>query len=403
VLYTPERHEPLADERFDEDAARASIARIAQRARRELDADAGLWPRDTTDEMEPGEGRAASLYWGAAGVAWALHELQAEGYVDAEFVDLGFVETLERRLQSDSADPDFGEEGVWFGVAGVLAVAERHWPDASRRDRLAELVLAAIPSPGLEPMVGHPGFMSLAALLHARTGEERWVELWTAGADRLLDEWHRDDELDAWLWTPQIGRDRSRYLGAAHGLAGNVHVLLQGRALLAAEVRTEVERRAVATLTRQAIVDDSYANWPSVAGGLLSANDRIRVQWCHGAPGVLTGMRDAAPDDDVWNELMLAAGRLVWAAGPLRDAPGLCHGTAGNAYALLALWQRTGDERWLERARALAQHAALQSEERAARLGRGWHSLFTGDEGVAMCLASCIAGDARLPIADRLI
>jgi lantibiotic modifying enzyme len=114
-------------------------------------------------------------------------------------------------------------------------------------------------------------------------------------------------------------------------------------------------------------------------------------------------MWDAAPEDEAWGELLLAAGRLVWEAGPLRDAPGLCHGTAGNAYALLALWRRTGDERWLERARAFAQHAAGQVEERAARLGHGRHSLFTGDEGVALCLASCVAGDERLPVADRLI
>src|SRR5215217_6368512 len=83
--------------------------------------------------------------------------------------------------------------------------------------------------------------------------------------------------------------------------------------------------------------------------------------------------------------------------------PGCADGTAGNAYALLALWSRTGDERWLERARAFAQHAAAQVEDRAARLGHGRHSLFTGDEGVALCLASCVAGDERLPVVDRLI
>jgi hypothetical protein len=114
-------------------------------------------------------------------------------------------------------------------------------------------------------------------------------------------------------------------------------------------------------------------------------------------------MWDAAPEHDAWTELLLAAGRLVWDAGPLRDQPGLCHGTAGNAYALLSLWRRTGDELWLERAHAFAQHAAAQVEERATRLGRGHHSLFTGDEGVALCLASCIERDARFPVADRLI
>jgi hypothetical protein len=180
-------------------------------------------------------------------------------------------------------------------------------------------------------------------------------------------------------------------------------VLRRGGALLPADRRDEVERRAVETLSRLAVVEDGRANWPGVAGASLIANDRIRVQWCHGAAGVLTGMWDAAPDDKEWSELLLAAGRLVWEAGPLRDAPGLCHGTAGNAYALLALWRRTGDEDWLERARALAQHAAGQVDERAERLGHGHHSLFTGDEGVALCLASCIAGDERFPVADRLI
>ena len=397
MLFTPSRHEPLGDARFSAGAAREAIARIAAHAKDELDATACLWPRDPTDELEPGEARASSLYWGGAGVAWALGELDAADYVTADF-----VAALAHRLLNDPADPDFGEEGVCWGEAGVLAVAEHFWPDATRRDRLEELARAALPSPALEPMLGHPGHMTLAAQLHAKTGEARWAGLWREGADRLLDEWRHDEELDVWLWTPKLGRDESRYLGAAHGLAGNMHVLLQG-GLLAGEQRQDVERRALATLKRFAVVEDCRANWPSVAGGPLASNDRIRVQWCHGASGVLTALSDAAPDDDEWSELLLAAGRLVWDAGPIRDAPGLCHGTAGNAYALLSLWRRTEDEQWLERARALAQHAARQVEERAARRGHGHHSLFTGDEGVAMCLASSLAGDERLPIAGRLI
>src|SRR4029078_11994759 len=144
------------------------------------------------------------------------------------------------------------------------------------------------------------------------------------------------------------------------------------------------------------------ANWSTGVGDPLVANDRIRVQWCHGAAGVVSTLWSLAPDDEAWTWLLLAGGRLVWEAGPIRDAPGLCHGTAGNAYALLALWERTGDEQWLDRARAFAQHAALQSEERTARLGYGHHSLFTGDEGVAMCLAACIDADAEFPVADPL-
>jgi hypothetical protein len=397
VLFTPSRHEELAGQRFDEAAAHEAIARIVARAELELDPHDGRWPLDADDAVHPDEGPACGLYCGAAGVFWALGELGAE-------LDREQVEALEGKLLDDPDDPDLGVGGVWSGVPGPLAVAERHWPDPSRRDRIAELAGESLASPALEVLYGHPGHMVLAAQLHARTGEERWATFWADGARRLLDEWQYDDAVDAWLWTPQVGRDTSRYLGAAHGLVGNVHALLRGGSgLLDADRHADVERRALETLSRLAVVEGGRANWPSVGGGPLVGRGGIRVQWCHGAPGVLITLWDAAPEDDDWSELLVQAGHLVFEAGPIRDQPGLCHGTAGNAYALLALWRRTGDDEWLARARTFAAHAAAQVEERAARLGHGHHSLLTGDEGVALCLDSCLTGDERFPISDRLV
>jgi hypothetical protein len=92
-------------------------------------------------------------------------------------------------------------------------------------------------------------------------------------------------------------------------------------------------------------------------------------------------------------ELLLAGGELTWQAGPLAKGQGLCHGTAGNGYALLKLFERTGDELWLERARRFAMHALAQVEREATP----WHSLFTGETGVALCLRSCLEADARFP------
>ena len=43
---------------------------------------------------------------------------------------------------------------------------------------------------------------------------------------------------------------------------------------------------------------------------------------------------------------IVAAAELTWQAGPLAKGPGLCHGTAGNGYALLAMHARTGDAKW---------------------------------------------------------
>jgi lanthionine synthetase-like protein len=395
VLYTRDRHEPLDEGRFTEANARAAITRIVERTERERSGT--LWPRDREDRIGD-EGASASLYWGAAGIAWALGELGMQGLEREQ------VEALAVRLCSDKSDPDFAVDGVWFGEAGALAVAEHSWPDEARRDRLFELAAASLASPALEPMLGHPGFMLIAAELHARTTEQqRWATLWVDGAKRLLDQWRWDEQVGAWLWTQQLDRVETRYLGAAHGLAGNLHVLRRGGALLPAAEAADVERRGIETLSRLAVIDDRHANWPPDARDRLEMNGRIRVQWCHGAAGVLTAMWDAAPEDEQWSDLLLRAGALVWDAGPLRDAPGICHGTAGSAYALLALWRRTRDERWLERARALALHAASQTDACAKRLGHGRHSLYTGDEGVALCLAACLSGEARLPVADGLI
>ena len=91
-------------------------------------------------------------------------------------------------------------------------------------------------------------------------------------------------------------------------------------------------------------------------------------------------------------------GELTWHAGPLRKGAGLCHGTAGNGYAFLTLFARTGDERWLYRARRFAMHAIRQVEQARKEYGRGRYSLWTGDIGAALYLADCVDGAARPPL-----
>ena len=125
---------------------------------------------------------------------------------------------------------------------------------------------------------------------------------------------------------------------------------------------------------------------------------KLLVQWCHGAPGMVTSL--ARLPDPRLDELVAAAAELTWIAGPLEKGAGLCHGTAGNGYAFLKLFARTQDERWLDRARAFAVHAMAQCDRMAAEHGQRRHSLWTGDAGVACYLWSCIDGDDALPNLD---
>ena len=120
------------------------------------------------------------------------------------------------------------------------------------------------------------------------------------------------------------------------------------------------------------------------------------MQWCHGAPGLVTSLV-TLPRDDATDRLLAAAGELTWHAGPLRKGPGLCHGTAGNGCAFLALHTRTGEEKWLHRARAFAMHALEQAE-----LSQPNASLWTGQIGVALYLRACLDGWDGMPVLDVL-
>ena len=140
-------------------------------------------------------------------------------------------------------------------------------------------------------------------------------------------------------------------------------------------------------------LEDGLANWPAQDDRVLVRNGTIRLQWCHGAPGMVTALGDTLEED-----LALAGGELTWRAGPLVKGASLCHGTAGNGYAFLTLFARTGDERWLTRARAFAMSAIEQVERARSTNGRYAFSLWSGDLGTAVYLADCLQGGGAIPL-----
>jgi hypothetical protein len=178
-----------------------------------------------------------------------------------------------------------------------------------------------------------------------------------------------------------------------HGAAGNT------LALLRVEPDDGLADETAAVLARHAVREGGLANWPGTPRPELRRprDGRICLQWCTGAPGVLGGAWEYLDE-----ELVLAGAELVWRAGAHRDAKGhgLCHGTSGNGFALLKAFARTGDERWLDRARRFALHAVVQSERIAAADGRRRYSLFRGDVGTALFAAACLDVDTRFPVVD---
>jgi hypothetical protein len=356
---------------WDEMLARDAVSAIvADAVAAESD---GFWPGHPLDEVEERE-RLCSLYLGSVGMIWGLWKLGASYDCPA-----AVAAAIERYRSVPDFGPDAHAPSLWMGETGLLVVAAIVGSSAADRGRLRDLVRENREYPTWELMWGSPGTMLAARACEL---EDEWQE----SASLLWTSWDQASD----VWTQHISGQVRRYLGPAHGFAGNVHALR-------GYVREDILRaRVTRLLERTAGRQDGLINWPPTLEEPLSElPSKIRVQWCHGAPGIISTIGDLIPQ-----ELAIGGGELIWRAGPLRKGPGLCHGTAGNGFALLRLHDLTGDPRWLERARRFAMHAIEQVQRQRAELGRGRYTLWTGDIGVALYLHACVNAQAGFPTID---
>ena len=392
MLYQPEAFDALTETQWDErrvpDAIRAIVA----------DADAAwrgpklMWRAHEWDRWHSTSPQK-NLYVGGSGVLWALDELRRRGYAETP-LDLGDLAL--RNLELFRARPDYikgwaelpepRDSSLFVGEAGILLVNWRLSPSDQLADELHERVRANIHNEAVEVMWGAPGTLLAARAMLAWTGDDRWRDAWNETAEALLTRREADG-----LWTNRLYGGTYKSLTPPHGLVGNVEALL---GLLDDERAAALRRDTAAILAETVVRDDGLANWPARPGQALAHPDdgEIRLQWCAGAPGILI-----AAGEYLDEELLLAGAELIWRAGPHGDqkGPGICHGTAGNGYGLLKVFERTGDEKWLDRARRFAMHALEQVGRMPSR-----YSLFTGGVGAAIYAADCIEPRTRYPIIE---
>lgn len=181
---------------------------------------------------------------------------------------------------------------------------------------------------------------------------------------------------------------RAQWLGVAHGVAGILYALLRWAPYASARSAPAAPAASddvgdyldwLRTLGRPA--DDGIC-WPQSSGG-RSQDGRVLTGWCHGSAGYVLLWLEA----DHWlpaggfDALAAAAGRHLWGAASRQADPGtLCCGSAGQAYALAALYRRTGDSIWRQRSVQLADRAVATVGHARQRPG----SLYKGDVGIAL-------------------
>jgi hypothetical protein len=392
VLFDPARHLAVSADAWDEGAARAAIREIVDDALERFDPDR-FWPAHPLDEAAAGR-PSTSLYFGAAGVLWALDHLRAAGAAEFDQDFHGLLPrllTLNREEHADNPYPQHAS--LLCGDVGVLLLTARIAPDPTIADALYERVAANDALALLELLWGTAGTMLTCVAMAERTGEERWQDAYRVQAQRLLEDL-APSEFGP-LWTQNLYGRSARYLGLGHGYAGNMMALLRGWRWLTAEQQARLAESIPQTLAATAGESENGMNWPAVPAREAPT---YLVQICHGAPGIIAAFADCPFSTPELERLLRRGGELVWQAGPLAKGSNFCHGTAGNGYAFLKLRKRTGDARWLDRARAFATTAIAQCREARRQYGQGRYSLWTGDLGLACYLWDCIDGDARFPM-----
>ncbi|GAB4847260.1 LanC-like protein gcl1 [Ancistrocladus abbreviatus] len=341
-----------------------------------------------------GHGVDATVYTGMLGTAFTcLRSYQATGchqdlLLCSEIVDTCAVLTRSIRHVTFLC----GRGGVY----ALGAVISNYMGDQQRRDRYLNMFLEVANEKALpvgpeeggfgmsyDLLYGRAGFLWAALFIKMHLGEESIlnqlllpvVEAVLAGGRAGAADHQASPLMYRWHGT--------RYWGAAHGLAGILHVLLHFPL-------SEEDARDVKGTLRYMMSNrfPHSGNYPSAEG---NPRDTL-VNWSHGATNMAITLCKASqvfPNERDFRDAAIGAGEVVWKSGLVKKV-GLADGAAGNAYAFLSLYRLTGETIYLERAKAFATflyHNArkLMNEEHSHGADDHAYSLFLGLAGTA-CL-----------------
>jgi serine/threonine-protein kinase len=343
-----------------------------------------------------GSAPLCSVNNGAAGIAYALYRI-ACARDDAQLLSLAdlWATRAARDLASDQAffsseleiTPEIvGPVSPYHTASGVSCVqaliAQAMGDVVSQQSGLdGFLAASAAPCENLDLTLGRSGTLLACSLLLDSVPENALVivqPLRAFGHDLVRGLW---EELNA--QAPIRDVPRMAFLGIAHGWAGALYATLRWCHSTGEDPAGPVGER-LRQLAELAEPDGRGVRWKR------KLRKRKREQpydyvpsWCNGTAGFvhLWTLAHRSFRDPAFLEL---AERAAWNA---YDDPtflgDLCCGLAGRAYALLNLSKATGEAGWLQRARDLADQAALSIATTTVRED----SLYKGAVGVAVLAA----------------
>ena len=323
-------------------------------------------------------------------------------------------------------------EGRWIGAACMLVAAEHRLGNIKIAKNFAGEILRELklntrrlPPEECEVLYGRAGAIQAILLLRSELNDSTFgtklvVELATdiliqgqKEAKRFNDsEFARQNHLNPiklmWKWHGKY------YLGAAHGVVGILHTLLQLSDDDIASIQQKddgslkINILDLITSTIDAMVENFSMESGNFQSSSISERDTL-VHWCHGAPGLClllilaakrVGSNSSLVSKQYLQTAISIATNVIYPRGLLKKGVGLCHGIAGNGYVLLQLSQVLSEmpdegnkqqgltfRKWALQYAAFAINHLKELEHIPDRP----YSLFEGVGGLVLFLMACHA------------
>lgn len=340
-----------------------------------------------------------SVNYGLAGIAYALYRM---AYVQNDSALLASADACaQRAILSSGGEEAFvnneigitpkivGSISAYHTASGVFAVralvSHAMGDFASQNAALRDFVVSsAHPCDNLDVTLGRSSTLLACSLLLDVTPPNGLVDsapIVALGTTTMNEIWQTLERM------PPIPECiEFPLLGIAHGWAGFLYATLRwccaSRTTLPASFRERL--------------DELAACGEQMGRGLrwrrkIGAGERARSHdfmpgWCNGSAGFvhLWALAHEALGEDVFATLAEGA---AWNAWDSEEAiPNLCCGTAGRSYALLTMYRRSGEGKWLNRARKLAEISTAGAEQLANAAESPRYSLYKGRLGIESLL-----------------
>lgn len=279
-------------------------------------------------------GRTSALGSTALGAILARFLFGEPEVQDADTLQAAIDQALALERTSTFRGHEMGVDEVLYGRAGLLwALLQMDKADGEGQVRWKEEVLSTKKSV-LD--IVHVNIPKLCRTI---------IQAGLEGAADFVKQHGSEDAMPLmWSWI-----DKFYSLGLMHGITGIISVLLSTHLIRSEPALLEEHGEAIAgTITELCKISMKHnGELPMAVPPWPSEETRVSplVQICHGAPGLLMALAFAGLNEPfarrfykpLWVEALHIASRRVWEEGILSKGGGLCHGIAGNAWALLVL------------------------------------------------------------------